>query len=303
MHDVTRYGRVQPSVAPLRSTDGTHVSSHAVAHRVREVDLRASQRAMASAVREERRPGLFLFAHHLDYGLVGRLWLAADDAPRAGTLGRHDAVDLALPLDDALSLRHALFIVRLAKGQVRLTVLDLASSAGLQVGGPPLRRLDVTGPLALELSGFEVLCVPTGVPLPWDAEAEHPFATLRFAAPTLTRLRERTPPRSRRLRQVAGCLSVTLGERRTERAVLEDDLERGVLLGRDGRCDLRLPDGRISRVHAALLRVDGELLLVDAGSTNGLWRPSAEQIRCLAWGAGDPVELWEVARLEWSDAH
>lgn len=303
MNDATRYGRVQPSVAPLRSTGGTHVSTFGSARRVREVDLGASQRAMASAVREEPRPGVFLFAHHLEYGLIGRLWLAADDTPRAGTIGRHDAVDLALPLDDALSLRHALFLVRAVKGQVRLTVLDLASSAGLVLGGPPLRRLDVSGPLALEVSGFEVLCVPTGVPLPWDAQAENPFATLRFATPSLTRLRARTPPKGRRLRAIAGRFSATLGDLRSERALLEDDLERGFLIGRHGRCDLRLPDGRVSRVHAALVRVDGELLLVDAGSTNGLWRPGAEEVRCIAWRAGDPIELWGLGRLEWSDAH
>lgn len=306
MTEQTRYARVQRSVADLRSVDGTSVSTfgrHEAS--TREFDFNQGQRAMASAVREEKRRGVAFFAHHPDFGPLGRLWLEAGDAPRAGTLGRHDSVDLPLPLDESLSLRHVLFIVRAVAGEVRLTVLDLASSAGLLPNREPaLRRLDVAGAATLRLGEFEVLAVPTGGALPWDPDAEDPSSTLRLATPTLTRPREWAKPTQRHLREVAGCLAATLGDLRSERALTEDDLVRGFLVGRQERCDLRLPDNRVSRVHAAVLRVDGQLLLVDAGSTHGLWRAGAEPVRCTAWRAGDPIQLGEdIARLEWSDAH
>lgn len=306
MTEMTRYARVQASVADLRFTDGTRVSTHGrLLASTLEFDFNRGQRAMASSVREERRPGVAFFAQHPEFGPLGRLWLEASEAPRAGTLGRHDLVDLPLPLDESLSLRHALFIVRAVAGEVRLTVLDLASSAGLFADHEPaLRRLDVTGAVALRLGEFEVLAVPTGRPPPWDPDAKDPYSTLRLATPTLTRPREWAKPAQRHLREVAGCLAATLGDLRSERALTEDDLLRGFLVGRQDRCDLRLPHGSISRVHAAVLRVDGQLLLVDAGSTNGLWRTRAEEVRCTPWGPGDPILLGDdLARLEWSDAH
>ena len=58
MTEHTRYARVQRSVADLRSVDGTFVSSfgrHEAS--TREFDFNQGQRAMASAVREEKRRG------------------------------------------------------------------------------------------------------------------------------------------------------------------------------------------------------------------------------------------------------
>ncbi len=94
-----------------------------------ETLFREKQRMMASAVQEERRTGLFVFAAHLHYGHVARLWLEATLNPRAGMIGRHDAVDLALPLDDSLSLRHLMYVVRRKQDAVRFVAIDLESSS------------------------------------------------------------------------------------------------------------------------------------------------------------------------------
>ncbi|MEH1126124.1 DUF1707 and FHA domain-containing protein [Micromonospora sp. CPCC 206061] len=41
------------------------------------------------------------------------------------------------------------------------------------------------------------------------------------------------------------------------------------VIGRDNGCDLRLPDGTVSRRHAVLMGTDGQWTLSDLGSTNG----------------------------------
>ncbi len=51
-----------------------------------------------------------------------------------------------------------------------------------------------------------------------------------------------------------------------------DDAHPGrVLLGQGPACDLKLSDTQVSRRHAALEAVGGELRLTDLGSTNGTW--------------------------------
>lgn len=85
--------------------------------------------------------------------------------------------------------------------------------------------------------------------------------TLRL--PPLPPSTAEAPARPRRGHRVEPCGSVSLA--RAGRSP--------VLLGRDERCDVRVVDDGVSRVHAALIsvRVDGgrRVLVVDVGSTNG----------------------------------
>ncbi len=111
MSEGTRFAKVEALVAPFRQSDGTRAAS-AMGHPSTVAALfRDMQGMMASALQGELREGLFVFAAHRRYGHVARLWLQATSTPRAGMIGRHDAVDLALPLDDSLSLRHLMFVV------------------------------------------------------------------------------------------------------------------------------------------------------------------------------------------------
>jgi pSer/pThr/pTyr-binding forkhead associated (FHA) protein len=49
----------------------------------------------------------------------------------------------------------------------------------------------------------------------------------------------------------------------------EEDLARGVLLGRYDRCVERFDANEISRVHLLIARVGGDLVAIDTASTNG----------------------------------
>lgn len=52
----------------------------------------------------------------------------------------------------------------------------------------------------------------------------------------------------------------------------EIEVPRGrFVIGRGVKCDLRIDSPRVSREHAAVLILDGEVLLQDLGSSNGTW--------------------------------
>lgn len=295
--EATRYARVQSSVAPLRDACGvTRVASLRPSRSGVEHAFVDRQRMMASAVLEETRPGLMIFAAHAQFGHLGRLWLEASASPRACSLGRHDGVDLALPLDDALSLRHVLFVVRRGPRGVRFTVLELSATDGLTLeGGPPVRRVDAEGMVILTLSAFTLFCVPTGEPLPWLADAPRPWSSLLPRVTLQVVPSAAVPSRSRG----TGVLRVTGRCERQERRVDAAALERGVLIGRDPRCDVVIANQTVSRVHAALLLIDGDAVLADAGSTNGLWRAGVE-VGVAALRERAELELGEQISLRWS---
>lgn len=301
MSEGTRYARIQASVAPLRTVEGTRVvTGRTLAKSSVEGLFRARQRVMASALREEPRPGLFVFAAHLQYGHVARLWLEATEQPRAGLIGRHDEVDLALPLDDALSLRHLMFVVRRRAETVRFVVLDLESNNGLQLeAGDPVRLAEAAGPLIVCASDFVFFCFPTGQPIPWNPDSDDSWATL---APRRALRRE---PRARETSWTDRPVGrVEVGVSSGMRVLTPGNvaLRRGVLIGRDGRCDLVVPETTVSRVHVVLLSLDDELLVIDSGSTNGLWRLD-DELSIARLRDGEVLGLGREATLCWRNAH
>ena len=44
-----------------------------------------------------------------------------------------------------------------------------------------------------------------------------------------------------------------------------------MVIGRSRTCDVVIPSAKISRQHASLSRIDGDLFIEDLGSANGLW--------------------------------
>lgn len=299
MVEQTRYARVQESIAQLRNDGATRcVSLRTQARSSVEALFRDKQRMMASAVAEERRPGLFVFAAHLQYGHVARMWLEASAQPRAGLIGRHDEVDLALPLDDSLSLRHLMFVVRRRAAGVQLVVLDLETQHGLQLeSGAPVRLVEAPGPLIVCASDFVFFCVPTGQPAPWLSESRDPWATLmpRCVTRQVPRQASSREPLVGRveLGSAFGVRSATFGNAA---------LGRGLLIGRAARCDVVSPINSVSRVHAVLLRLEEELFIIDAGSTNGTWRVDRE-VKIDRLHDGDVVMLGQDVTLCWRDSH
>ena len=299
MVEATRYARIQASVSPLRTEGTTRVSTLRSSSRPGFESLfRDKQRMMASAVLEEPRPGLFVFAAHLQYGHVARLWLEASAEPRAGTIGRHASVDLALPLDDALSLRHVLFVVRRQSSGVSYQAIDLETSNGIQLeSGAAVRSAEASGPLILSASDFIFFCIPTGQPVPWDRDGGDPWATLR------PRVVTRQSPRNLQGREsVVGSLSVQTPFGQRVCAFGAKALERGVLVGRAPRCDVVVPIQTVSRVHAVLLLLQDGLRVIDAGSTNGTWRMD-EEVKIARVHEGDRLALGEEAVLAWITAN
>ncbi len=69
-------------------------------------------------------------------------------------------------------------------------------------------------------------------------------------------------------------------ERREHIQVGQAALRDGVLIGRYARCDRAcLDDESVSRVHALLIQLGDELLVVDTASTNGTASPGHEPAR------------------------
>lgn len=254
-------------------------------------------RLVRSACLEEARPGAFVFVTTASGQLAGRLWLAATATPRTATLGRHERVDLPLAPDAALSLRHLLFITRLVSGRVRCTVVDLESRAGVHTEAGAQRVLDADRAAVFRASGLWLFCIPTGpsTVLPaepqvaWqglqrDGHSAQPSLVDRFLAGQL---------------RPAGTLDVSTGGEVSRLPLDESTLERGLLIGREARCHLVVAHTEVSRVHAVLLLIDGAPHLVDAGSSNGLWTPAGERVRCVKLERGATL-LIGPAQLRWT---
>lgn len=281
------------------------------------------QLRLAQILREHPAPGVAIFAVHPVAGIAGHFWLSATDVLRAGTIGRHSAVDLFLTDDRELSLRHLLVLVRQTARGLRIRVADLATPSGFHAEqGGALRAVQANGTLFLRVARYSMMMFPTGVPRPWDSEAKDPWLTLpareliadeRTARPSAKRMRTRPEdthvsfprglaepgpePLVEPGESIEGELAISSGGE-TSIAVGATALERGILVGRYARCaraDVAVTDA-VSRVHAVLIRSDGALHLIDAGSTNGTFLGERE-IRCAVIEPGSEYRLGRAGGL------
>lgn len=67
--------------------------------------------------------------------------------------------------------------------------------------------------------------------------------------------------------------------------------EDGLLLGREGSCDVVIPDQNVSREHARLLLHNGTVWVQDAGSRNGVYVNQKRVVRHRPMGAGDSLTI------------
>lgn len=326
MNEYTRIARLD-HVTRERSNEGTQVSRINSPH---WLDLRATfnarQRDMAASVAAQPRPGLFIFA--LGKNRRSHLWLQADEGVRAGIIGRHTKTDLALSDEDAMSLRHCVVVVtRDAHGGIRTWVSDLESEAGLRSEArEPVSSVESDGPFLLQVPGGVLVFIPSGQGLQWNPDDEDPFSTLppraiksavepRGAFERINRGRHtdtsvhfsdgpasRRAPRRTLLEDepMIGALEVSARNRVIEVPVGLTALERGLMFGRYDRCvGANLCDGNISRVHALLLARAGQLVILDTGSTNGVFR-AGRQVRCEPIVPRTWYELAESASVRWT---
>lgn len=294
----TRIVRVMDSVAPQQhARHATFVFGGGVSTTSPHLLYLQSHRLIRNACHEERRPGVFVFALHGEVGLVGRLWLSATEAPRAGTLGRHHLVDLPITRDGALSLRHVLFVVRTVEGRVRFSSLDLETPGGVHTVLGPQHATESERPLLLRTAHLSFFCVPTGPACALPAMADEAWRAFDEVppAPEVGRwawLKKRPEP-------PVGVLTLRLCAGVFATPVDHAMAKRGVLIGRDERCEVVIPDGFVSRVHAVALSIDGVAHLIDCGSSNGVWhRATKEQARCWRLLDGDVFQVGN-ATLDW----
>ena len=67
--------------------------------------------------------------------------------------------------------------------------------------------------------------------------------------------------------------------------------EGGLLMGREGSCDVVIPDQSVSREHARLLLHNGTVWVQDAGSRNGVYVNQKRVVRHRPMGPGDQLAI------------
>src|SRR5207237_1229206 len=93
------------------------------------------------------------------------------------------------------------------------------------------------------------------------------------------------------------------GDLTTTHAVWSDQLERGILVGRDDRCSHGgVDEGNLSRVHLVLLSVEGEVWGIDTASTNGTRELDGAPFRQLLLTGETQLVLADALSLRWAPA-
>jgi hypothetical protein len=107
-------------------------------------------------------------------GIEASAWVnAEDEGINPLIIGRHNAAEVFLPSDPALSLRHlAVILQRRGTGPVRFRVLDLRTATAFEdERGRRLEALEASGPTLLRCASFCLLLFPTGEPSePWPED-------------------------------------------------------------------------------------------------------------------------------------
>ena len=195
-------------------------------------------------------------------------------------VGRHERCDVVLSRDDDVSLRHLLLRARRdAQGHIHLRAIDLRSRRGLlSEDGRRCQAIASKGPLFLQVAGYVLFLLPTGpFAKPWARDAGETWRAFAprsqeiLPPPQPLKARQAPSPGSLRLATITVQSSTQrAGEPTATHAVWSDQLERGILVGRDDRCSqLGVAEGNLSRVHLVLLSVDDEVWAIDTASTNG----------------------------------
>lgn len=282
-----------------------------------EVLFVASYRSIREIAGNEA-PGAAIIAVHAPTGrLAGRVWIAGTKKrPNVAIIGRHSVCDLVLDAP-SVSLRHVALIVPPRDGAPQsFTVHDLRTPEGLKdADGHPMGGALVEGAGIFRVGPYALFAFATGWPGRWPELATEAWQQLagRTSAVSVVRpLPRAATPLSPSVTAIRGpiqtdevllepgskpacVLHVSSDGRRVRLALGEDALRRGVLLGRYARCDTNdlLVGNQISRVHALVLGVGGDVFAFDTASTNGLYTdPRASRpARVVALSGGEMAVL------------
>lgn len=268
--------------------------------------------SIRAALDRHRRLGLAVLAFDGHGAPLAGGWLAASlDRSRSAIVGRHSACPIVIPGDhQSLSLRHLLILVRAASlDSIQVRVVDLHTGLGFaDESGRLLQAVRLEGTAFLTIGSIHLALLMTGEgALP--ASAEEAYACV----PERVFFDEAPGPFAPNPRQRPRALAAAIAAEGTHvlampgpicatSRLLEDGeapfarmtlfgrdlqvpkdlgasaLERGVMIGRYSRCDVRTgaDSDNVSRVHVLLLKDGDDVLAIDAGSTNGTWYEGRE---------------------------
>jgi hypothetical protein len=237
--------------------------------------------------------------------------LAAEDGAFA-IVGRHTQCNLVLADDPFVALRHLLArSIALPRGGVALRVLDLHTELGFHLSdGSRHASIFGEGPIAIAVGEYALVALPSERPgdeLPRElpspevtsppgvreqlealAAAMSPYRAnarpLRSSRITLmpraVMVGEPLPPSLGRL-ATGGPYGLTLsrGGRSASVTLADEDVVRGVMIGRSEKCHTellrRITDVNTSRTHVLVLREHGVTYAYDLASTQGTFMNGA----------------------------
>lgn len=245
-------------------------------------------------------------------------------------IGRHSQCDLQLNHKNVALRQLAVHVGRNSTGTAPLIRLwDLHTGKTLlSEDGKKIEALSSNGPVFLSLGRYHLAIIPLGqIPRTMPASTSDAWATLpqratisalgegsrqtllpeRFGGPSTTssitllpssiglRDIERTPVA---LNSRVATLYLHSEEMRLTFHVGHEHLERGILIGRYGRCLGAGFDRSVSRVHLLLTTVDGEVIAIDSASTVGS-RISSLRIKSLHLNSETKIYLSKKSYLRW----
>lgn len=218
-------------------------------------------------------PG-YLVAVADDDALLGVTWVRASPRPRVITIGRHTSCGVSLPSDDDTPLRKLVILVRQTEEMPRARVFDIDR----------LREADATSASHVVA---DTHIISAGDHFVIVARTKHGHLVEPGSLAPLAKASALPSPSE---------LHFPSG---TRLSLPASRLQSGVLLGRYGCCFAHehFDDESTSRIHALLVEDAGDILLLDAGSTNGLV-VNGEHCAARALAAGDWVRLGHPA-FEW----
>lgn len=217
-------------------------------------------------------------------------------------VGRHQRSALRVETDSAMSLRHGLCLLnRAGTGEIITRVLDLSSSGGILTEDEKQHRsLASSGPLALRMGQSCLFVVyrrdlrdgnlPSFESIAWGTPIESKGKSLveselgirartnksKFASVTLRGLPADDWYGTSSLESETAATLMFESEGKCQQLVLSQArLRSGCLIGRDLRCHINSErvnlSTAISRLHCLLIEIDGQPMLVDIASTNGIY--------------------------------
>ncbi len=246
-------------------------------------------------------------------------------------LGRHSKCDLQLQHRNVALRQLAVHVSRTSTGDAPLVRLwDLHTGKTLlSEDGKKIEALSSDGPVFLSLGRYHLAIIPLGqIPkhMPasiadaWSCLPQRTFLSAlgqgskqtllpeRFGGPASTtsvtllpssiglRELEETPvPPHQRI----ATLYLQSQDMRLTFHVGHEHLERGILIGRYGRCLGSGFDRSVSRVHLLLATIAGEVIAIDSASTVGC-RISSLRINSLHLNSETTIHLSKQSFLRWT---